>query len=72
MYLAIIMDLYSRRTVGWFISKRMTTDLISKAMIKTYNFRQAPKGRIFYKILDLNTPTNVIVNCLRVKEYAPV
>ena len=47
MYLAIVMDLYSRRIVGWFISKRMTTDLISKAMVKAYNFRRPPKGLVF-------------------------
>ena len=29
MYLAIVMDLYSRRIVGWHISKRMTTDLVA-------------------------------------------
>jgi len=34
MYLAIVMDLYSRRIVGWHIDKRMTTDLISKALMK--------------------------------------
>jgi len=34
MYLAIVMDLYSRRIIGWHIDKRMTTDLVSKAMIK--------------------------------------
>ena len=39
MYLAIVMDLYSRRIVGWAIDKRMTTSLISRAMIKAYNFR---------------------------------
>lgn len=37
MYLAIVMDLYSRRIIGWHIDKRMTTDLVSKAMIKAYN-----------------------------------
>ncbi len=37
MYLAIMMDLYSRRIEGWHIDKRMTTDLVSKAMIKAYN-----------------------------------
>jgi len=47
MYLAIVMDLYSRRIVGWFISKRMTTDLISKAMVKAYNLRRPPKGLVF-------------------------
>ncbi len=40
MYLAIVMDLYSRRIVGWQIDKRMTTDLISKALVKAYNLKQ--------------------------------
>ena len=48
MYLAIVMDLYSRRIVGWAISKRMTTDLVSKAMMKAYNLRQPRKGLVFH------------------------
>ena len=48
MYLAIIMDLYSRRIVGWYISKRMTTDLICKAMIMAYNLRQPAQGLVFH------------------------
>ena len=48
MYLAIVMDLYSRRIVGWHIDKRMTTDLVSRAMIKAYNHRQPPKGLVFH------------------------
>lgn len=48
MYLAIVMDLYSRRIVGWHIDKRMTTDLISKALTKAYNLRQPPKGLVFH------------------------
>lgn len=48
MYLAIVMDLYSRLIVGWHIDKRMTTDLVSKAMIKAYNLRQPPKGLVFH------------------------
>ena len=48
MYLAVVMDLFSRRIVGWHLDKRMTTDLISKAMIKAYNLRQPPKGLVFH------------------------
>lgn len=48
MYLAIVMDLYSRRIVGWHIDKRMTTELVSKAMMKAYNLRQPPKGLVFH------------------------
>lgn len=48
MYLAIVMDLFSRRVVGWHIDKRMTTDLIGKAMINAYSLRQPPKGLVFH------------------------
>jgi putative transposase len=48
MYLAVVMDLYSRRIVGWHIDKRMTTDLISKAFIKAYNLRRPPNGLVFH------------------------
>ena len=48
MYLAVVMDLYSRRIVGWRIDKRMTTDLISKALIKAYNLRQPARGLVFH------------------------
>ncbi len=47
-YLAVVMDLYSRRIVGWAIDKRMTTSLISRAMIKAYNIRQPPRGLVFH------------------------
>lgn len=48
VYLAIVMDLYSRRIVGWAIDKRMTTTLISQAMMKAYNLRQPPEGLVFH------------------------
>ena len=48
MYLAIVMDLFSRRIVGWHIDKRMTTSLVSTAMMKAYNTRQPPNGLVFH------------------------
>ncbi|MFT6790998.1 MAG: putative transposase, partial [Cellvibrionaceae bacterium] len=33
---------------GGITDKRMTTDLISKAMIKAYNLRQPPVGLVFH------------------------
>lgn len=48
MYLAIVMDLYSRRIVGWHIDKRMTTGLISKALTKAYHLRRPPAGLVFH------------------------
>ena len=48
MYLAIVMDLYSRRIVGWAIDKRMTTTLISEAINRAVAIRQSPKGLVFH------------------------
>ncbi|WP_297821316.1 IS3 family transposase [uncultured Paraglaciecola sp.] len=48
LYLAIVMDLYSRRIVGWHISKRMTRDLVEQALIKAHNLRKPPKGLVVH------------------------
>ncbi|QEW07620.1 IS3 family transposase [Nitrincola iocasae] len=48
MYLAVVMDLYSRRIVGWHIDKRMTTDLVSKSLMKAFNLRNPPPGLVFH------------------------
>ncbi|MFT6097979.1 MAG: putative transposase [Arenicella sp.] len=42
------MDLYSRRIVGWHLDKRMTTDLVNKAVMKAYNLRQPVYGVVFH------------------------
>lgn len=48
MYLAVVMDLFSRRIVGWHIDKYMTSDLACKAIIKAVNLRQPPQGLVFH------------------------
>lgn len=48
MYLAIVMDLYSRRIVGWAISKRMTVDLVERALQMAINIRRPKAGLMFH------------------------
>lgn len=48
MYLAVVMDLYSRRIVGWHIDKRMSADLICRALMKAVNLRQPKPGLVFH------------------------
>jgi putative transposase len=48
MYLAIVMDLYSRRIVGWSIDKRMTSNLIGRALMMAINLRQPKVGLVFH------------------------
>ncbi len=63
MYLTIVMDLYSRRIVGWHIDKRMTTGLVSKAMMKAYNLRPPPKGLVFHSDRGSNIRASDIAAC---------
>ena len=48
MYLAIVMDLYSRLIVGLAVDKRMKQDLVNRALIMANNLRQPSKGLIFH------------------------
>ena len=48
IYLAIVMDLYSRRIVGWAIDKHMKQDLVIRAMVMAYNLRQPRRGLVFH------------------------
>lgn len=48
LYLAVIIDLYSRRIVGWAVSNRMKKDLATRALKMALNLRQPPKGCIHH------------------------
>ena len=48
LYLAAILDLYSRRIVGWAMSKRMTSDLTSDALKAALRSRQPEPGLIHH------------------------
>ena len=48
LYLAIIMDLYSRQIVGWAINKRMTKHLAMDALTMAYWRRKPGKGLLHH------------------------
>jgi transposase InsO family protein len=48
LYLAVVMDLYSRRIVGWAMDKRMKTDLVLNALAMAYWHRKPPKGLLHH------------------------
>jgi len=48
LYLAAIMDLYSRRIVGWQVDKRMTSSLVCRALMKACNLRNPPRGLVVH------------------------
>jgi len=48
LYLAVILDLYSRRVIGWAVSNRMKQDLAIRALDMTVALRQPPEGCIHH------------------------
>ena len=48
LYLAVIIDLYSRRVIGWAVSNRMKRDLAIRALDMAIALRRPPKGCIHH------------------------
>ena len=47
-YLAVVMDLYARRVVGWAMSERADKELVIKALDEAWNRRGKPFGVMFH------------------------
>lgn len=48
MYLAIVMDLHSRRVIGWALSSRMTVSLVERALQMAVTLRKPKRGLLFH------------------------
>jgi putative transposase len=48
LYLAVVMDLYSRAIVGWSMNRRMTQQLVCDALSMALFRRHFPKGTIIH------------------------
>ena len=48
VYVAAILDLYSRRIVGWAVSQQINTALVIMALNMALRHRQPPKGLLFH------------------------
>jgi putative transposase len=48
LYLALVLDLHSRRVIGWAVSDRMKQELAIRALDVAVNLRRPPKSCIFH------------------------
>ncbi len=48
LYLAVVLELYSRRVIGWAVSNRMKRDLAIRALNMAIALRRPPKGCIHH------------------------
>lgn len=47
-YLAVVIDLFSRKPVGWALSLSPNTELVAKALTMAYESRGEPRGVMFH------------------------
>jgi len=48
LYLAVVIDLYSRRVIGWSLDKQMKQSLVIRALLMATNLRNPPHGLIHH------------------------
>ena len=48
LYLCVVIDLFSRKVVGWSMSTRLKTDLVLQALMMGLMSRKPPEGMIFH------------------------
>jgi transposase InsO family protein len=53
LYLAVILDLYSRAVVGWGMSSRLTPDLVSSALRQALQKREVEPGLMHHSDQDM-------------------
>ncbi len=64
VYLAVLMDAYSRRVVGWALSRRIESDLVLEALSQALSKRQPPAGWIHHSDRGVQYACREYVECL--------
>jgi putative transposase len=70
LYLAVVMDLFSRRIVGWSLDTSMTEALISKAMDMALRQRETAPGLIVHSDRGTQYRSQVYIDYLRANEIS--
>jgi putative transposase len=71
-YLAVVIDLYSRRVIGWSMQGRQTTDVVLQALLMAV-WRRKPKSKVLIHSDQGSQFTSIdwasFLNCGRRSEY---
>jgi putative transposase len=65
LYLAVILDLFSRRVVGWKLGESLGSELVGTALQNALLFRQPPRGLIFHSDRGCQYSSQVVRRSLR-------
>jgi transposase InsO family protein len=69
LYLFVIIDLYSRRVVGWAMSKSLGTTTLLRALWMAVARRGAPEGLVFHSDRGVQYASTRFRNVLRKKRF---
>ena len=70
LYLAVVMDLYSRKIVGWSASNRIDAKLVKEALLKVIKDRKPKAGFLLHSDQDVEYASEEIQNTLLNSEVA--
>lgn len=65
LYLAVVLDLYSRKVVGWAMSKKMDADLVETALRMALLDRCPPVGLLHHSDQGSQYTSATYLNCLK-------
>jgi len=65
LYLAVVLDLYSRKVIGWSIAKRRNVELTRTALLAAIERRQPKPGLIFHTDRGVEYRSDGIQNILK-------
>ena len=63
LYVAVVLDLYSRRVVGWSMQSSMTTQLVADALMMAIWRRGKPNQLLHPRTREANTPVIISRDC---------
>lgn len=72
LYLTVVIDLYSRRVVGWAINKRITKQLVIDALLMATWRRKPASGLIFHSDRGSQYCSMIFKNCSNAMAYDQV
>ncbi len=69
LYLCVIIDLFSRKVVGWSTSKQIDTDLLLSSFWQAMDIRKPNKGLLFHSDRGVQYCTNRFKNVLKSRGF---
>ena len=70
LYLAVVLDLYARRVVGWAMSRSPDSELTKQALAVAYEARGCPDGVLFHSDQGCHYSSQAFRE--RLKEYGMI